>query len=163
VSPSGYFSTKLAIDQLVWLARTGVIPLQLRNPHFVHVVRRNVVAQAVSLSIARQTRQWTSLHSRRRAEPRYDSDEILRAAHAIVRANSLFELFFELHSISPLRLIYEDVSERPNLVADRFSAHFSVVLADPKEQALRLTKQGTELNEEWERRFRRKYPLLGNR
>jgi LPS sulfotransferase NodH len=161
--PLGYFSTKLYADQLVWLLRAGVIPSQLARPHFIYVVRRNIVAQAVSHSIANQTRQWTSLYPRQDVELRYDFDELLKIVERIVRANGLFELLFDLHSISPLRLVYEDVSEQPDLIVKGFSAHFSVVLADTNEQVPRLSRQGTEMNQEWEHRFRMQYAPLGDR
>src|SRR5437763_2154176 len=59
---SGFFSTKLSLDQLVWMTKRCYLRRHFINPIFIYVVRRNVVAQAISLSIALQTHRWTSLH-----------------------------------------------------------------------------------------------------
>ena len=51
---------KASIDQVVLLARTGLLDLMYPLTSFIYVERGDILGQAISLAIADQTGKWTS-------------------------------------------------------------------------------------------------------
>lgn len=87
---------------------------------FVHLSRRDKVAQAVSRLRAEQSGVWhrapdgTILESTGPAAPlRYDPDRIAELAAGLERDDAAWQGFFAAHGLHPLRLAYEDVSADP--------------------------------------------------
>lgn len=148
-SPLGWLFTKASIDQLAWLARIGAIPAS-PPPVVVHVRRRNLVAQAVSVVIAKQTGQWTSLHPGTAVEPVLDIDAVLEELAYVLRANAAAECYFALSGIEPVRFEYEAVLERPEQVAEALGARLGIAAPLPSAPTLALSRQTTPRNESWE-------------
>lgn len=108
-SANGLFGVKVHSGHLGHLA-VG-LPDLLGPARYIATTRVDVVAQAVSLEIARQTGMWTSDLSGSGREPAYRREAITRRLAEIRRAEIEWERFFARHSIEPLRLTYEAVAE----------------------------------------------------
>lgn len=153
-SPSGYFTSKASIEQLAFLTRCGVVGTAFTRCRFIHVIRRNIVAQAVSWLIAEQTGQWTSLHQRPAIEPKYDGKMIMDLISTIAVSRAYADAYFAAAGTEPLTLYFEDVAGNPDLIRAKLEGFLGCNLARSAEPTLRLTRQATGLNAEWEKRFR---------
>ncbi len=154
VSPLGTFFSKVSIDQLAWLSRVGVFGSGLRNPLVASVIRRNILAQAISFTIAEHTGEWTSFHPSSAVEPSINPERIAELMTDISHLNAEAELFFDLARPRLVRFIYEDVVEHTSQVRDRLE-HATGLRAPPRrERTLDVRIQRKEVNRDWERALR---------
>ncbi|HTW25981.1 MAG TPA: Stf0 family sulfotransferase [Acetobacteraceae bacterium] len=159
-SQSGYFSAKLSIDIVVWLTRTGAMARCFRAPRFLTIIRRNIIAQAISHVIAMQTSQWTSLKRTKDATLTFNPDEIAASVRRIAVGRALSEVFFTFHGITPIEFVYEDIVADPTLIRTTLSGIVDPSRMNNVPPPLRLERQATGLNAEWEERFRQLFPKL---
>lgn len=117
--------------------------------HYVHLVRRDTIAQAVSFEIAMQTGRWSS-HFEALQEPKYDYHRILRRLEAIRAQNSAVIEFLKAKSAAYQTVCYEDLLSAPEATLRALTciSPGQQLQADPG-----LKKQSTERNRRWMRRF----------
>ena len=128
-SPGGVLGVKLHWDQLEQL-RAEVLGLPPGEPgfelsadfllgllpgaRFVHILRRDVERQAVSLWVALSTGVW-SLRRGARAGPApavpYSFAAIDQCRTMIVNSELHWDRFFRSNGIEPVRVVYEDLAE----------------------------------------------------
>jgi LPS sulfotransferase NodH len=149
-SPLDIFFSKVSVDQIAWLARVGVLGRAFRAPLFIHVVRRNILAQAISLSIAHQTREWTSMHPEARIEPELRVGEIIDSMVHISQLNSAAEVFFNITNANVIRFAYEEVVDEPDQIQARLEAALGVRGLPDGRPSLKPKKQASGRNAEWE-------------
>jgi trehalose 2-sulfotransferase len=82
------------------------------NKHFVHVIRLDTIAQAVSYEIAMQTGQWSS-HFEQFAEPKYDFEKINHRLETINKENTLIQSYLNLNGYNCKRVVYEELAKNP--------------------------------------------------
>ena len=155
-SSNRVFATKGGIHTLGALFGIGEFPENIRRWHFIHLYRRDVVRQAISLLLAEQTGQWRH-DIEAVAVPDRDAltfrvcaariDQILEARDAATR-------FFSAFSITPLEIAYEDLIAEPDGILSRVAMFVglerrSAVPSRPAPQS-----QSTDLNRELELAFR---------
>ncbi len=154
-SPNGVFGLKAHFIQIAPLLNFPTIKIFLKSTKcFVHVTRKNLLAQAVSYAIAHQSRNWSSLHVSE-ADPRYDEKLIRASLNEILSQNLQWKKFFAINSITPLDIIYEDLIEDTNPICHQIcdamdietNHHFSV------EQSPFKMQRG-DINNEWIERFK---------
>ncbi len=77
---------------------------------WVHVRRRDVYAQAVSMYFAETTGVWESREAgaARVVTPAYDRDRILEYLKGFIAERRQWDLFFSHYNIAPLNIDYED-------------------------------------------------------
>jgi len=80
--------------------------------HFIHVKRKDEIAQAVSYYIASETGQWSS-HFRADSQPLYDFHGIELALEKIQRQNSNIDSYLSRQSSSYMTVYYEDLVANP--------------------------------------------------
>lgn len=122
---SGIFGSKVIwfwfrdfVEKLSRLARreradvTDLIAELFPNPHFIMLVRRDKVRQAISLKRASWTRVWRSTEARyqRRAVEDLTIDPTLIDVQVwgLQQAERGFQQFFEERDIRPFPVVYED-------------------------------------------------------
>lgn len=151
---NGVFGVKAHINQCLPHFRSGFIKQHFRNLKFVHILRRNVVAQAVSFAIASQTGKWSS-HGTAKKTAEYNFESILNYIGLITTQNTVWDQFFAINEISPHIVFYEDLLASPGNIIQGVvdyvgvDAKVSVDLAGAT-----LDKQGTEINRMWEERLK---------
>jgi LPS sulfotransferase NodH len=153
-APAGTFFSKISVDQLIWLTRCGVIGTLLPAPIFIHVVRRDVIAQAISLVIAVQTGEWTSLHQKNPVTPDFMPRAILNVAKDIRIQEAHADLYFSLTGAAVMRIVYEDAVADPTRIVAGFTAMAPIPPVPVNQPTLPVERQRGALNAEWERRFR---------
>jgi LPS sulfotransferase NodH len=161
-SKAGILGIKLAYQQLFFLARTGLMPGAFGDVRFVHIRRRDVLKQAVSLIIATQTKSWTSGQASQLDEASVNCDEtrIARVIDRIHEANAKFRCFFDVYGIRPVEVIYEDLTANLEATGGRVIRELGfagVGEGGVSAAALTLAKQSKELNEKFVSRFLRAY------
>lgn len=112
-SPSGYLVSKLSLSQLIFLYEEGILDEWTGCARFIHIFRRDTIAQAASLNIAWHTKRWTSADIGVEAKVPDDPDELFGIARTIALRNAYFQLIFDLLGITPLCVAYEDFVASP--------------------------------------------------
>ena len=128
--------------------------------HYIHLIRRNKVAQAVSLLKAEQSGLW-HLHANGKErerlkngeKPEYDFLGIKKHYDALQEHDRAWKVWFKLQEIQPVCLAYED------LVSDPRASLSSVFLAMgmdngvPDQAHVRTMRMANEESDVWIRRF----------
>ena len=151
----GTFAVKGAIDVLAIPHLCGELPANLASWRFVHLRRRDIVKQAISHVLARQSGEWRSPTPGTTADRAYDARSILALARQMIEVNALWEGFFTDSQVTPLRIWYEDLDASPETVCAAV-ARFAGIQAPPVPGAgpPLLARQANVLNAEWEARLR---------
>jgi LPS sulfotransferase NodH len=117
--------------------------------YFILVERKNIVAQAVSLTIARQTSSWISSQPASTA-PIYNRAEIKSSLMEIQRQSRAWENYFSENQIVPCKIYYEDVLENREEQVRRI---FEFLELDEfwsfNDRLWRPSMQRSKLNDEW--------------
>ena len=166
-APNGTFAVKGTIQMLMPLFLVGEFPASLPQWKFVYMSRQNVVLQAISIVIATKSGTWLSRvkPSHQITDADYSAAEISAQMRSIFRGRAWLELFFAGYGITPLRLSFEELTDDRAGTVDRVVKHLGLApdeefaRAHPREP---LKSQMTDLNAEWERRFRRDIASLGS-
>jgi LPS sulfotransferase NodH len=101
------FGIKASADQIRMLARWNIDDM-FRDVKMIHVMRNDVVAQAVSLHFARYTQQWSVRHTGKDVAVPYDYNSILNKITAINDQNSDLRLTCSVLNIPVHTVLYED-------------------------------------------------------
>jgi LPS sulfotransferase NodH len=128
---------------------------------FVYLERRDLLAQAISLIRAIQTKQWTSGHARL-GEPAYDAAAINNLLVSFARDEARWRYYFARNGIEPLRLVYEDLMADPQGPVTAVAALMGV---DPAPRVdvsgVSITIQRDGVNEAWRERYLAQHRDLG--
>ena len=156
---SDIFGCKVSPDQLFFLYKQGLLQLFKPIPKFIHMQRKDVIAQAVSLFIATKTKRWTSLQDGEKIQVEYDSSELISIVKSIHYQNSIFESIFDLFGINPLVVFYEDFIRNPNECIQIIGDFLNIKDLKYLSENVTYTKQSNEKNEELCYRLRTEFSL----
>ncbi len=148
--PHGF---KASWAQLLMLLRLN-IPSLYTGVRVVHIERQNLLAQAVSYSIADQTKKWTSAHEGLEdVEVVYDADDIARRLNGTIRSNGMMRYVCDLFAIPRLSVEYEALIERPRAQVKRVANFLGMGVTARPAGKLALQKQRDQRNAEFIARF----------
>lgn len=122
---------------------------------FLHLARRDKVAQAVSFHIARHSGVWDSRKIPVSAEVPYRFHEISTCYMHFLSFDQLWRQFLEALGENTETYWYEDMIDDPRATARRAAAHFGLAFDDslyPDEPPLQ--KQDNPVSEAFQARFR---------
>jgi len=126
----------------------------LPNLRFVHLARRDLLGQAMSVHRAEQTQQWRSTLPAQ-GEAAYDGDAILSHLRRLVREQGRWASYFARTGIEPVRLIYEELVDRPQAAVDAVAELMHVEAPTVGDaDRLGMAIQRDSVTEEWRARFR---------
>jgi LPS sulfotransferase NodH len=167
-TPNGVFGTKVMWSYMADLQeRLAELPgfgrLQdadrlaglLGDVQYVHVLREDHVAQAISMWRAVQTRAWRA-ETDDAVEPVYSFSGIEHLAHQLERHNVAWDRWFDQQEIEPLRVRYSEMAEDPGRVLQDTLDFIGVgdqAHAEPPPPSLR--RQSGAQSREWADRYRR--------
>lgn len=117
----------------------------------VSLERRDLVAQAISLTRALQTRAWRSTDQTKSRDPVYDFRKICWSLQYIARSAQFWKVYQIAAGIDIRTFYYEDLFEDPSPFLEHLADHFGVEI--PSEPLSRLAIQRDELTIEWRDRF----------
>jgi LPS sulfotransferase NodH len=134
---------------------------------YIHVSRRDKVAQAVSLLKAEQSGLWhvgADGSDRQRTPPsgpvHYDSARIAELLGDLEGDDAAWNEFFVRYDIKPVRIEYETLAARPDAEVQKIL----LALGLPREREGGLTVQTSKMADDqsnaWAERFRREQSLV---
>jgi trehalose 2-sulfotransferase len=148
----GYFGDVLArLDATPENGALEALTKRFGPPRFVHVTRRDKVAQAVSLWKAVQTRAWRASASGC-AEPVYHARGIEYLLAQVAAQDDAWRAWFAAHGITPLHVEYETFISAYEETVRRVLDHLGVSaehIPDPP-----LSRQSDDRSARWVARFK---------
>ncbi len=140
---------------------SAVTDVELLSAHlgrlkFVHLRRRDVVAQAVSWARALQTHHWHPGEAVRPGgqRPHYDEELIGRLVATIDKFEADWTLWFAAHSIVPCRVVYEKLAADPLRTAHKVLDYLGLHVLRDRQLVIGHRRQADEVNADWAARFR---------
>jgi len=144
---------KASWDQLLMLRRFG-IDRMYQGIKLIHITRGDLVGQAISLVIAKQTAQWTSEQTGKEGvEPQYDAGQISTAMQACCEAEMRMKLVSEMLGLDRLQVSYEDLVATPDRVMQRIGGFLGHDLSGWQPGEVGIRRQASELNDQWRARY----------
>ncbi|MEQ9640967.1 MAG: Stf0 family sulfotransferase, partial [Alphaproteobacteria bacterium] len=116
---------------------------------YVHLTRRDVIAQAVSHHIASQTRQWSS-RDNARSETHYDYKRIQYHLNSTAIWNAEIKAFLTTRKADYIEITYEDLVSDPAAELGKLPFQFP----DTSLTSKRMKRQSNSVNKEYVNRFR---------
>lgn len=153
-SPTGLFATKLMVEHALLLEHSGLFET-LPNLCAVEIVRRDVLAQAVSFAKADATNAWEA-NQKDRQKPTYNETRIHQRLQHISESKALWQGLFQSWQIEPIRVYYEDLVESPSQTLDHLARTLHLVEEKSQEGTLPLPylqRQRNQINHDWKTQF----------
>ncbi|MRX52182.1 hypothetical protein GI374_17610 [Paracoccus sp. S-4012] len=148
----GIFGTKCSLGQLAMLLRWNILSM-FSGAKIINIERRDVVSQAVSMSIASQTESWSS-DVPPTGDPVYRFDEIEKYFTHFTGDVIKRRILIDLLEIDARTFEYDEVVSKPFEVVSECCGLFGVPVPEGVPERTRLKKQGGALNQEYSARFR---------
>lgn len=151
-TPNGVYGAKLFSDQFDLLAPADWIG-RMPGLKFIHLERRDLLGQAISMLRATQTGQYMSVEPAG-AQPRYDGRAIARLMRRFAAGQARWRAYFARNGIEPLHLYYEDIAEDPQAAVSAIG-RLMVLETVPRIQPARVSTeiQRDDLSQSWRERF----------
>lgn len=167
-TPNGVFGGRVMavtrpelVDDLAAASSGPTADLDLLTEHlgrlrFVHLRRRDVVAQAVSWAKSEQTHFWHPGEeiAPGAQDPHYDEDLIGQLVTKIEKFETQWTTWFAAQDIRPLEVAYEDLAADPVGVAHAVLDYLGLELPPDGSIEVRARRQADQINEEWVSRFK---------
>ena len=147
------YGIKASWDQLLMLLKWN-IPAMFSGIRIIHIERRDVVAQAVSFSIAAQTKKWTSLMKGETTNISYDFDDILNRINGIGEGNRLIKTICSIYDHKRIMVDYDEISGDCIPTLSRIHTELKIPFTKLNLPNARLEKQADKLNEEFCLKFK---------
>lgn len=145
---------KASWDQIAMLMRFGVDRMYGGGVKVIHITRNDIIGQAISLSIATQTEQWTSNQTAREGvTPVYDAARLSQIVQNCCDAVTQVQLVTQMAGADYLQVSYEDVVDTPTAVMRRIGRFLGLKLTTWEPGEVGLQKQASALNEDWRARY----------
>lgn len=146
----------LAADSGSAVTDVELLSARFGRLRFVHLRRRDVVAQAVSWAKALQTHYW---HPGEAVQPggrppHFDEELIGRLVAAIERFEADWTLWFAAHGIVPHQVVYEELAADPLRTAHEVLDHLGLHVPPGRQLVVGHRRQADQVNADWAARFR---------
>ncbi len=161
IREDGTFATKIMWPHLVQLGRAmgfaraeaGRLAALFGPAAWIQVRRDDKIAQAISFWRAKMTGRWHVYRDEPEPQPPYDFDAIRACLHEIELDDRLWDDFFVMAGIAPVRIIYERFEEAPGAGLRRILAGIGRPVPDQPRVAIRLRRQRDGYSEVLRERF----------
>jgi len=150
-TPNGVCALKMfpehfdATSQARWAER-------MPNLKFVQLIRRDLLGQAISLSIARQTDSYADWMPEQRPAV-YSRAHIARCMDWLAAGDARWSLYFAQNGVTPLIVTYEELCEDPQGVVTAIARHVGLRHATIGSQSAGPRVQRNGRSDEWRARF----------
>lgn len=151
--PGTEFGMKANLDQVLMLLRSGAVGRYFANINWIFVQRIDVLAQAVSYSIAQQTQQWVSAKAKTDTLPEYRFDELEGLLYEFSETYAAITARLGISGISPYHITYEQFRSDPQGEIVRLAQYLGVQRPTIDTKKLRMEKQASDLNRQFRDRF----------
>ncbi len=153
-SPNGVFSIKTHYAHLDMFGGFQGLVSRLPNPYFVLLSRNDLLAQAISLAIARQSGVWISGQQPKNSKLVYDAAEIEFCLKRTILHNGAWKYLLTSHSVPFIELSFSDVKKDVKSAVQKISELMNVDVDLNELPSTPPTKrQSDTINQEWSERF----------
>ena len=168
-TPNGVFGARIMAETLPELLRdlaaaaagpaagdVDLLSAHLGRLRFVHLRRRDVVAQAVSWAKALQTHYWHPGETVQPGgqDPHYDGELIGRLVDTIESFEADWVHWFAANDIEPAEITYEDLAADPLRTALEVLDHLGLEVPPDRQPVIGHRRQADDVNADWAARFR---------
>jgi len=145
----------LATDDEAAMTDVELLSAQLGRLRFVHLRRRDVVAQAVSWAKAQQTHFWHPDEDIKPGgqDPHYDEELIGRLVAAIEQFEADWARWFAAHGIVPHRVVYEELAADPLRTVHEVLDYLGLHVPLGRQLVIGHHRQADQVNADWTARF----------
>jgi len=153
-SPNGVFGIKIHYSHIQQFGGFENLLESFPNAYYILLSRKNVLLQAISLSIASQTGEWISGQKTNNNIPKYNFNHINESLQSIILDSSSWRYTLAANGCNYIEMDFDKVR---NNLADSLKNIASFVNCEidqskiPKEQVTK--KQSNQINFEWEAQF----------
>ncbi len=140
------FGLKASWDQIAMLARWN-IPAMFTGIRIVRISRHDMLAQAISYSIAEQTRQWTSTQQASGQDPVFNAHDIDRIIREQQLHDALIRLVAQALGAPSYGVIYEGLCANPTPHMREILAYCGVPRPHWVPEEPKLKKQAGPVNQ----------------
>ena len=152
------YGMKASVDQALMLMRARIIPHYYTDVRWVLIERSDVIAQAISMYFAGQSKQWRSDQVvGSNPEPVYDFERIRVQVQALSQRYTAMKSFCAVFGIKPYRIVYEEFARDPLAGAQALAAHLGVPDPDIDESQVSTRIQRNDRNTLFRDRFLSEY------
>jgi len=152
---AGRLAAKASIDQLAMLARLGYFGTFFPNPHFIHIHRYDVLAQAVSHQFAAHTKEWAAWHEKVNSDDsvEYDYRKIAMRIERIGVVNAMIRQFLQTNRLRYLPVLYETLDAMPDRTIAMICDWLGLGPVKIDAKRLRVSRQVSELKRQFYDRY----------
>ncbi|MDD5065180.1 MAG: Stf0 family sulfotransferase [Phycisphaerae bacterium] len=154
------FGCKASAGQLIYLYNQGILHKIKNKIKFIHIIREDLLDQAVSLLIADQTNKWTSNQTGNNNNIEYDGQKLIQIMNGINLQNSMFNVFFQTLNIKPLVIKYGNFVDNPEQYIKDIGLYLGIENLQYVQQNIKYQKQADEINNEIKEKFKNDYKLF---
>ena len=134
-----------------WLIQ--VLKNAFPNPYFIFLYRNDLLMQAISMNIARQTDAWSSSLEQLK-EPKYSYVQIKNTLDRVVHAVGLCKYVQSQISAPQCTFVYEDLEQNYDQIIKQIVTMLDISIDDTKGLSTQtIKKQRTSRNDLWKQRF----------
>lgn len=155
-SPEGYFGAELTASHLSLLTDLVDIQSTFNNPAYILLLRKNIIAQGISLHLATTTGYFhatNTINQDNLAE--YSEVKIKKWVNEIIKDEKYFHQFIKRKEIDFLMLWHEDIKANTQNTISAVSNHITNgLLSTTYEPESAHAKIGSSINKQFEERFR---------
>jgi len=134
-----------------------LMPEIFPNLHYIWIMRRNKIRQAVSYLRAKQTMLWETYRDdprRPKEMPAYDRDQIQWLLEEAIMEEVRWQEHFKRANVQPLTIVYEDFIAQKEQTIRRVLDYLGIEApAHPLNGRPKLIRQADELSDQWVERF----------
>ena len=149
-----FFSIKAHYSHLPQFGGFKGFLSHVENPYFILLTREDLLKQAISLSIARQTGVWISGQEAKSSDVKYDEKDIAFCLKRTILHNASWKYLLSTHNVKYMELTFEKARDNLPQAVDRIAEFMGLDV--PVEQfniEPATKKQSTAINNEWRERF----------
>ena len=157
-TPNGVFGAKMMWAYLPDFLGHGEPEEQLGPLRWVHVERRDTLAQAISLWRAVQTAQWRAEDRDSDVEPVFHAGAIAHLKGRLEEHAGAWREWFAGRGIEPLEIVYEEFAQSPQPTICRVLDHVGVPSEGIHVPEPPMRRQSDHRSQEWVDRFRDEVP-----
>lgn len=146
---------KIATAQIDLLGRAGILDQIIGRSKFILIERSDKLGQAISFALAFATGRFTSYMKGTKSpdEVEYTRKQVDQIIGGLVDQYRQFDLFFARNGITPLSIVYEQLTAEPEAHLATIARHLGLPAIRLQPEKLRLERQSSGVNAEWRRRY----------
>ncbi|MCU7556109.1 Stf0 family sulfotransferase [Alteromonas sp. ASW11-19] len=153
-SENGVFGIKIHYRHLNTLGGLKGLLSRFPDPHFVLLTRDDLVAQAVSLSIARQTGNWISGQADNNKPVTYSYNDIADSMRRVILDNASWQYLLAANGVKSLAMQFSEVQSNTRHAITRIADFMNVEIDPQTVPTTPVTQaQKNSVNQTWIERF----------